>query len=175
MKRKKFLYINVVFLLGNLLFSVLLIFWLYTTSCSRGFEPIDSSAWEGSFVGRLRLSNDITTNYLNTKAENQPIKLEFLEIAEGESSVGDDYVSIKAKQTVKKEVQHYTNYWLLHFCEEDGFWYLVYYSGYAERGAGYPAASQDPVNFDVPADVLSDSGQYAIVIKGLGCCLFEIS
>ena len=176
MKSKKFFYINIVLLLVNVLLIGSWAFSPDTSVVAPAFQPVRIKTRDDTSVGQFRLSKRTTTDMLTALAENSPIKLDFKEIAEGESSEGEGYVSIKAKQTVKMEgVQHYTNYQLLHFCEEDGFWYLVYSTNYMARAVGYPAASQDPVNFDVPADVLSDPGQYAITIEGLGCCLFEIS
>jgi len=178
MNSKRFFYINMAFLAGNVLLLALSVFFLRPGASpghSSGFHAVKSEAPGHSCVGQLRLPSDM--EYM--VRDSGVAELEFVEIIRGGSSSQEGYDRIEIRQTLKSYTDHSSNFVVLRFCPEDHFWYLIYCPNYAERMPGYPDDSTvypvtSVLHYDVPPDLLREPGLYAVGRKELGYCEFEI-
>lgn len=138
--------------------------------------PIITQADNGSFVGQMRMPKMWETVYLH-KTEDF-VDLEFLGLEKGKfnSFLDETYDEVTIKATLREEVvkdEYFNNFWILHYCPEDGFWYAVYYMIYSQLDS-LPVSGEVIEGYHIPPDVLEEPGLYAIGLYGLGTCSFEV-
>ena len=142
-----------------------------------GFHPIVTNAHENTSVGQLRVSRYRARN--STFGTCEPPRV--VEVREhvpggGTSYENHDLLRVWLEDPAERLGEDY-DFKLYHYCEEDGFWYMVYSPGYSFRGLSFQLAEKEE-EFDVPSDVLAEPGKYMIEIEDIGgyfgACTFQL-
>lgn len=167
--------------------------WLFYLAREKAVwsPPIQASVPASGDVGYLRISPDVPVpSYLYRPAPDY-VKYEFLERIpnmgpEGQAIKGDPGSQsdiVRIKRTVSDSVPEskindsrasaYQR--VAWYCQEDGYWYAVYYPNYLIPAGFSPLVPGEQVlECFVPSDVLARPGRYKLEFSDLGCCEFEI-
>lgn len=176
MKTKKFLLINIAVLVLNILLISLSVIRLPGSFCcfgqSYGFHPVKIEAPHFSYVGQLRFFKD-GQEFRSGLWGGEIAELEFCGI--DRAAPGEEFDIVRIKETLKYQTCRLTNFAVMRFCPEDGYWYIIYYPNYAERAVAIPQGPGTSVaQYRVPPGLIEEPGTYAIGTKERGYCKFEI-
>ncbi len=149
----------------------------------QGFHPIVTSADEYAVaVGQMRLPKDVDrTGLFGTCEEPKEVQVQDY-VPVGQTYNGQDLkeghslLVVRIKDPTGESNGDF-NYTIYRYCEEDGFWYQMYYTSFASRGYASMAEEWDRY-FEIPSDVLEEPGKYIIEIKNMngrvGACTFQL-
>ncbi len=142
--------------------------------------PVQASVGASADVGYMRISPNVPVPSYLYRPAPEYVKYEFQEhIPDGNPEFQSDIVRIK--RTVSDDLSEYvkdcggTYMRIAWYCEEDGYWYAVYYPNHMIQASASPLIPGEKVlECSIPSDVLARPGRYQVEFFDLGCCEFEI-
>lgn len=160
-KRKVLLCVSASFNVVLLCLGCYLVFMYHTAEENAAFPPFHTAANEMASVGYLRIS-DQSASLMENKEEYQ---IELLEIERGPTP---EFYQLTFQMTAKRDTGRLPeNFRLLWFCPEDGFWYVRYISGFAEKMTYLERKQGDTETrtIQVPTDIFAQPGKYRVAWK----------
>lgn len=141
----------------------------------QGFHAITTNAHKDMAVGQMRVPERQTRENGFGTCE-APAEVEVRELVRGGSaSEGHDLLKVWVKDPNQPGKDF--GFRLYRYCEEDGFWYAIYWPGWTDRLIG-TLETERVKNCDVPSDLLEEPGRYIVEIVGpkgrIGDCTFEL-
>lgn len=151
---------------------------LRTTAQPQGFHAITTNADKNMAVGQMRVPERQAREDGFGTCE-APAEVEVRELVRGGSTMeGHDLLKVWIKDPNHPGNQF--GFRLYRYCEEDGFWYAIYWPGWMQRLIGW-VETERVTEFDVPSDLLEEPGTYMIEIMGsvgsegrIGGCTFQL-
>jgi len=141
----------------------------------QGFHAITTNAHKDMPVGQMRIPERWTREDGFGTCE-APAEVEVRELVRGGSaSEGHDLLKVWIKDPNQPGLDF--GFRLYRYCEEDGFWYAIYWPGWAARGI-YNGTTERVKDCNVPSDLLAEPGKYMVEIEGwdglIGACTFQL-
>ncbi len=140
-------------------------------------KPVITQADQYSFVGQMRLPKIWEGLKLNKTEDFADLEFMGLEKGVFYDNIDEYFDVLQFKITLREELledEYLLNFWIYHYCPEDGFWYMVYCPFYSSKLMGYTASGEILKKYSVPPDILAEPGRYAFVLENLGNCSFEV-
>ncbi len=146
-----------------------------STTAQSGFHPIVTNAHKDMAVGQMRVPERLSRGNGFGTCE-APAEVEVRELVRGGSaSEGHDLLKVWIKDPNQPGLDF--GFRLYRYCEEDGFWYAIYWPGWAARGI-YNGTTERVKDCNVPSDLLAEPGKYMVEIEGwdglIGACTFQL-
>ena len=141
----------------------------------QGFHAITTNAHKDMAVGQMRVPERLSRGNGFGTCE-APAEVEVRELVRGGSaSEGHDLLKVWIKDPNQPGLDF--GFRLYRYCEEDGFWYAIYWPGWAARGI-YNGTTERVKDCNVPSDLLAEPGKYMVEIEGwdglIGACTFQL-
>lgn len=147
---------------------------LRTTAQPQGFHAITTNAHKDMAVGQMRVPERLTREDGFGTCE-APAEVEVRELVRGGSTMeGHDLLKVWIKDPNQPGAEF--GFRLFRYCEEDGFWYAIYWPGWSSFTG--TLETERVKDYDVPSDLLEEPGTYIVEIMGpkgrIGGCTFQL-
>lgn len=131
-----------------------------------------------AYAGQLRLPADAIFQPDDDEIYDQiySVRFQFLERIHGDGEY-EGFDLLRVKHTFLRPTEHFNNFYLLRFCPEDGYWWLIYGTSCMERAYSSPHTGEDEWEYRVPSGLLTEPGRYMLIFPqtGIGLCEFELN
>lgn len=145
----------------------------------QGFHAITTNAHKDMAVGQMRVPERLSRGNGFGTCE-APAEVEVRELVRSGSTIeGHDLLKVWIKDPDTPGGAGCFGFRLYRYCEEDGFWYAIYWPGWTYGLTAY-LVTETEKDCDVPSDLLEEPGTYMIEIVGgphgttIGACTFQL-